>query len=604
MYNNIGVLTPRGTGTSGHVQANKFNLRRAPVPKFQEGQASAVAAADKKPNQAILEHNKKRQIELQVFQLREELEEKGVSEEEIKEAEEKKRAALVAEYEQQQLQDQDAKLSNETHAVAQRKQEQMEKMRKAFGLGEVVWGEAFDPEVQARKKHERIEQRQAEEKAAFEKREAARKEKEERQRRHEQGRQQREERAAAAAAAGQQHRLDRKQRSVYPDRHGPGSRAGDHSRSGMGHDRVYERYDGHSRDSRHCEWLPREEGYYRTGDAAPDRYNPDDSGPAAASIAAASIAAATHQVVHQQADKAVGKGKDQSKRKRRHSPSSSSSSGSSSGRSSSSSGTASSGSNSSGSDSRDSADRHAKRPRNQPEQQQELGYQRSRRQQDDWQAAAGADDKQNGRQAVQRPGGMDRPAREADRQEPRDYYDRSRLLQRRHESSHSADDSRRPDSRRDHQAEDKHRVECRGRDAGESDMRRPADGRHREWGGKRQDGARRADGDRYGSKSERGLDDRQGRGERGRFTDRPALAERAPSQYDRPDDGRNGLRRSGEGEQQRKRSPSPSGGSSSGGGGSSGGSSSSGSSGSSSSGSSGSSSRSSGESDSRGRGMR
>jgi hypothetical protein len=28
-------------------------------------------------------------------------------------------------------------MSNETHAVAQRKQEQMEKMRKAFGLGEV-----------------------------------------------------------------------------------------------------------------------------------------------------------------------------------------------------------------------------------------------------------------------------------------------------------------------------------------------------------------------------------------------------------------------------------------------------------------------------------
>jgi hypothetical protein len=35
-----------------------------------------------------------------------------------------------------------------------------------------VWGEAFDPEVQARKKEERIAERRAEEKAAFEKREA------------------------------------------------------------------------------------------------------------------------------------------------------------------------------------------------------------------------------------------------------------------------------------------------------------------------------------------------------------------------------------------------------------------------------------------------
>lgn len=37
---------------------------------------------------------------------------------------------------------------------------------------QVVWGEAFDPEVQERKKTERIEQRQKEEKEAYEKREA------------------------------------------------------------------------------------------------------------------------------------------------------------------------------------------------------------------------------------------------------------------------------------------------------------------------------------------------------------------------------------------------------------------------------------------------
>lgn len=78
MYNNIGILTPRGTGTSGHVQANKFNLRRAPVPKFQEGQQQqGMAAADKKPNQDILEHNRKRQVEVKLLELRDELEEQG-----------------------------------------------------------------------------------------------------------------------------------------------------------------------------------------------------------------------------------------------------------------------------------------------------------------------------------------------------------------------------------------------------------------------------------------------------------------------------------------------------------------------------------------------
>lgn len=77
MYNGIGLLTPRGTGTSGHVQANKFNVRRAPVPKFQDKTAAGVPAADKKPNQAILEHNRKRQIEVKLLEYQDELEASG-----------------------------------------------------------------------------------------------------------------------------------------------------------------------------------------------------------------------------------------------------------------------------------------------------------------------------------------------------------------------------------------------------------------------------------------------------------------------------------------------------------------------------------------------
>jgi hypothetical protein len=37
---------------------------------------------------------------------------------------------------------------------------------------QVVWGEAFDEEAQARKKAERIEERKAQEKEAYERREA------------------------------------------------------------------------------------------------------------------------------------------------------------------------------------------------------------------------------------------------------------------------------------------------------------------------------------------------------------------------------------------------------------------------------------------------
>jgi serine/arginine repetitive matrix protein 2 len=75
MYGGVGLLTPRGTGTSGHVQGNKFNLRRAPPPKF--GEEAKAAQQDRKPNKDILEHNRKRKIELKLIELQDELEEQG-----------------------------------------------------------------------------------------------------------------------------------------------------------------------------------------------------------------------------------------------------------------------------------------------------------------------------------------------------------------------------------------------------------------------------------------------------------------------------------------------------------------------------------------------
>lgn len=48
--------------------------------------------------------------------------------------------------------------------MARRKVEQMDKLRSAFGLGEVKEGEAFDQELQERKRQERIAEREAREK--------------------------------------------------------------------------------------------------------------------------------------------------------------------------------------------------------------------------------------------------------------------------------------------------------------------------------------------------------------------------------------------------------------------------------------------------------
>jgi serine/arginine repetitive matrix protein 2 len=75
MYNGIGLLTPRGSGTSGYVSANKFNLRGPPQLRTEpprDGPPKHKAA-----NKDILDHKKKREVEVKVEQERERLEAEG-----------------------------------------------------------------------------------------------------------------------------------------------------------------------------------------------------------------------------------------------------------------------------------------------------------------------------------------------------------------------------------------------------------------------------------------------------------------------------------------------------------------------------------------------
>jgi serine/arginine repetitive matrix protein 2 len=68
-------------------------------------------------------------------------------------------------------------LGQETHAVAQRKLEQMARLKNAFGFGEEVKeGDAFNRELQEQKRLEKIEEREQEKKRREkEKKDAARK---------------------------------------------------------------------------------------------------------------------------------------------------------------------------------------------------------------------------------------------------------------------------------------------------------------------------------------------------------------------------------------------------------------------------------------------
>ena len=166
MYNGVGITTTRGSGSSGYVQSNRFNVRHRGGGR-SHAYDKVEKSLEKKPNKDILEHERKRKIELEVFKLRDALEDEGVGEEEI----ERRAGELRKRLEEEGKGTEDQRPGrasgsgsgngNETHAVADRKNRQMEVMAHALRVGEDhKEGEAFDRELQEQKKRERIELRE------------------------------------------------------------------------------------------------------------------------------------------------------------------------------------------------------------------------------------------------------------------------------------------------------------------------------------------------------------------------------------------------------------------------------------------------------------
>lgn len=79
MSSNVGLSTPRGSGTSGYVQRNLSHLKprdnAAPYPK--PGAVEDLKLRQRQPDKGIIEHERKREIEVKVFELRDRLEEEG-----------------------------------------------------------------------------------------------------------------------------------------------------------------------------------------------------------------------------------------------------------------------------------------------------------------------------------------------------------------------------------------------------------------------------------------------------------------------------------------------------------------------------------------------
>ena len=81
MYNGIGLTTPRGSGTNGHVQRNWAFVRPGKKDnisyKTEDDISKLDASLNKPPNQEILDHAKKRKIEVKCAEFEEILEKQG-----------------------------------------------------------------------------------------------------------------------------------------------------------------------------------------------------------------------------------------------------------------------------------------------------------------------------------------------------------------------------------------------------------------------------------------------------------------------------------------------------------------------------------------------
>ncbi|OCF56041.1 pre-mRNA-splicing factor CWC21 [Kwoniella mangroviensis CBS 10435] len=152
MNGGVGLPTARGSGTNGYVSRNTAHLKIRDGPPSGPYGGSRYGGYDepkgppvhRAPDQGILEHERKRRIEVKVMELRDELEEKGLDEDAIDEACGTLRSKLSS-----------ANLPGprsrptDSHSIAAAKEAEMSRMQRALGVSiNHVEGKAFQRETE------------------------------------------------------------------------------------------------------------------------------------------------------------------------------------------------------------------------------------------------------------------------------------------------------------------------------------------------------------------------------------------------------------------------------------------------------------------------
>lgn len=171
MYNGIGLTTPRGSGTNGYVQRNLSSVRAKRQRDERGGKRDEKdrdrldSQLNRQPNAEILEHQRKRQLEVKCAELQDMMEEQGYSVEEIEEKVNSFRM-MLQEKEEPPPAATERPAATETHALAAANQQKNDRLRNAFGIGtDYVEGSSFLPERKEREKEKReLERKEREEK--------------------------------------------------------------------------------------------------------------------------------------------------------------------------------------------------------------------------------------------------------------------------------------------------------------------------------------------------------------------------------------------------------------------------------------------------------
>ncbi|KAL1601657.1 RNA-splicing factor [Paraconiothyrium brasiliense] len=136
MSSNVGLSTPRGSGTSGYVQKNRSLVRPRDKAAPYSKDWDSAKHRQRQPDPEILEHDRKREIEVKVLELRDKLEDEDVDEDEIddrcdglrKKLEEERKAGKDAGPDARNLK------AHQVHDLAKAKIEESERLRKALGI--------------------------------------------------------------------------------------------------------------------------------------------------------------------------------------------------------------------------------------------------------------------------------------------------------------------------------------------------------------------------------------------------------------------------------------------------------------------------------------